>query len=100
LKAANNENDSVQAAAPQKEASKRTDLDKDEVQGVFVIRHDKAEFIPVETGITGTTDIEVLSGLKPGDEIVTGSYKVLRTMRPGVSIKIDNAAPEKKEDES
>ncbi len=100
LKSANNEKDSVQAAAPQKEASKRTDQDKDEVQGVFVIRHDKAEFIPVETGITGTTDIEVLSGLKPGDEIVTGSYKVLRTMRPGVSIKIDNAAPEKKEDES
>ena len=89
----------MQAAAPQKEASKKTDDDKDEVQGVFVIREGKAEFLPVETGITGTTDIEVLSGLKPGDEIVTGSYKVLRTMRPGVSVKIDNTAP-KKEDES
>ena len=99
LKAASDEKGSVQAAAPQKEASKKTDDDKDEVQGVFVIREGKAEFLPVETGITGTTDIEVLSGLKPGDEIVTGSYKVLRTMRPGVSVKIDNTAP-KKEDES
>jgi HlyD family secretion protein len=99
LKVASSEKGSVQAAAPQKEASKKTDDDKGEVQGVFVIRAGKAEFLPVETGITGTTDIEVLSGLKPGDEIVTGSYKVLRTMRPGVSVKIDNTAP-KKEDES
>ena len=99
LKAASSEKGSVQAAAPQKEASKKTDDDKGEVQGVFVVREGKAEFLPVETGITGTTDIEVLSGLKPGDEIVTGSYKVLRTMRPGVSVKIDNTAP-KKEDES
>jgi len=99
LKASSTDKDAVQAAAPPKEASKRADADKDEIQGVFVIRDRKAEFLPVETGITGTTDIEVLSGLKPGDEIVTGSYKVLRTLRPGASVKIDNTAP-KKEDES
>jgi HlyD family secretion protein len=99
LKASGGEKDAVQAAAPPKEASKRADAGKDEVQGVFVIRDRKAEFLPVETGITGTTDIEVLSGLKPGDEIVTGSYKVLRTLRPGASVKIDNTAP-KKEDEN
>jgi len=99
LKANTSEKGAVQAAAPQKEASKKAGEDKDEVQGVFVIRDRKAQFIPIETGITGTTDIEVLSGLKPGDEIITGSYKVLRTLRPGVSVKIDNTAP-KKEDES
>jgi HlyD family secretion protein len=99
LKAASQEKDNVQAAAPSSEASNSTNADKEEVQGVFVIRDRKAEFLPVQTGITGTTDIEVLSGLKPGDEIVTGSYKVLRTLRPGTSIKIDNTAP-KKEDES
>ena len=55
--------------------------------------------MPVQTGITGTTDIEVLERMKEGDEIVTGSYKVLRTLRPGSSVKIDNTAP-KKEDES
>jgi HlyD family secretion protein len=98
LKASNTEQGAVQAAAPQMEASKRTDGNKDELQGVFVIRDRKAEFLPVETGITGTTEIEVLNGLKPGDEIVTGSYKVLRTLRPGASVKVDNTAP-KKEDE-
>jgi HlyD family secretion protein len=86
---------SVEAAAPAPEVSK-TKKD-DEVQGVFVIRKGKAEFLPVETGIAGTTEIEVLNGLQPGDEIVTGSYKVLRTMRPGAKVKIDNSAP-KKED--
>ena len=87
---------SVQAAAPQKDASK-IKMNNDELQGVFVVRGKKAEFVPVQTGITGTTDIEVLSGLKEGDEIVNGSYKVLRTMKPGTSIKIDNSAA-KKED--
>jgi HlyD family secretion protein len=56
--------------------------------------------VPLETGITGTTDIEVLKGLKEGDEIVTGSYKVLRTLRPGASVKVDNAAPKKQEEGS
>jgi HlyD family secretion protein len=90
---------SVQAAAPQNEAAKTKDRDKEEIQGVFVIRNRKAEFMPVETGITGTTDIEVLKGLKDGDEIVTGSYKVLRTMRPGAGVKVDNTAPKKEEGE-
>jgi HlyD family secretion protein len=54
----------------------------------------------VETGVAGTTDIEVLKGLQPGDEIVTGSYKVLRTLKPGASIKIDNSAPKKEEENS
>jgi hypothetical protein len=44
----------------------------------------------VETGITGATDIEVFSGLKDGDEIVTGSYKVIRTIRNEAKIKVDN----------
>jgi len=89
------EKGSVQAAAPQKDASKNKK--ESEVQGVFVIRDKKAQFVPVQTGITGTTDIEVLSGLTQGDEIVTGSYKVLRTVKPGTSVKIDNSAAKKEE---
>ncbi len=90
------EKGAVQAAAPAKDASK----DKEEIQGVFILRNHKAEFVPVDTGIAGTTDIEVIKGLKEGDEIVTGSYKVLRTLRPGSSVKVDNAAPKKEEEES
>lgn len=75
-----------------------SNAEKTDIQGVFVIRGNKAEFVPVQTGITGITDIEITSGLKEGDQIVTGSYKVLRTLKPGTSVKIDNSIP--KVDES
>ena len=88
------EKGSVQAATPHKTVSNS----KEEIQGVFVLRNHKAEFVPVETGIAGTTDIEVLKGLREGDEIVTGSYKILRTLRPGSSVKVDNSAPKKEEE--
>jgi HlyD family secretion protein len=83
----------VQAAAP-------TGGDpKEDLQGVFVLRNKKdAIFVPITTGISGTTDIEVLSGLKEGDEIVTGSYKVLRTLRNGASVKVDNSVKPKEEE--
>ena len=90
---------SVHAAAPvSKDASKDKDQ-KEVVQGVFVIRNKKAEFVPLTTGIAGTSDIEVVDGLKQGDEVITGSYKILRTLRSGSSVKIDNSVP-KKEDET
>ena len=73
--------------------------DKEELQGVFIISNKKdAVFVPVTTGISGTTDIEVTQGLKQGDEIVTGSYKVLRTLRNGASVKVDNTVAPKKEE--
>jgi HlyD family secretion protein len=74
------------------------DPKKDEIQGVFVVNGKKAYFRPVETGISGVTDIEITSGLQPGDEIVTGSYKALRTLKPEASVKVDNSAPKKTDD--
>jgi len=72
---------------------------KEELQGVFVLQNKKeAVFVPVTTGISGPTDIEVTGGLKEGDEIVTGSYKVLRTLRNGANVKIDNSTGTKKEE--
>lgn len=88
--------DAVQAASPQSPAGNP----KEELQGVFVIRDKKATFVPVQTGIAGTTDIEVTSGLKQGDEIITGSYKVLRTLKNGATVKVDNSAPKKEEEKS
>ncbi|HEX4001782.1 MAG TPA: efflux RND transporter periplasmic adaptor subunit [Candidatus Acidoferrales bacterium] len=64
-----------------------------DIQGVFVIRAGKAQFIPVQTGITGVANIEVTGGLQEGDTIVTGSFKALRSLKPGTSVKIDNSAP-------
>jgi HlyD family secretion protein len=81
-------------------AKASTAAQKVDIQGVFVVRNKKVEFTPIQTGITGVTDIEVTSGLQEGDEIVTGSYKVLRTLKPGASIKIDNNAPKHEETNS
>jgi HlyD family secretion protein len=66
---------------------------KEEVQGVFVVENNKAVFHKVETGITGATDIEVLNGLKENDQIITGTYQVIRTIRNLADVKIDNKPP-------
>jgi len=66
---------------------------KTDIQGVFVVRAGKAQFVPVQTGISGVTDIEIASGIHEGDVIVTGSYKALRTLKPGASVKVDNSTP-------
>ena len=67
------------------------------VQGVFAVKQEggklKARFVPVTTGITGATDIEVLSGLSDGEEIVTGPYKTLRALKEGASLKRDLEKP-------
>ena len=78
------------SAAPSKNKPQTT-------QGVYVLSKNAkgrltVNFVPVTTGITGSTDIEVLSGLKEGDEIVTGRYKVLRTLASGTKVKEDNSA--------
>jgi HlyD family secretion protein len=68
------------------------------IQGVYVIETDKggklrAKFVPVATGITGATDIEVLSGLKEGQEIVTGPFKTLRVLKSNSLVKRDTEKP-------
>jgi HlyD family secretion protein len=63
---------------------------KEELQGAFVVANGKAEFLPVTTGITGATDIEVVGGLKEGEQIITGSYKIIRTLRNLAKVKVNN----------
>ena len=75
------------------EKSENDSSQKTEIQGVFVVRAGKSEFVPVHTGITGVTDIEVTDGLHDGDLIVTGSFKALRSLKSGTAVKIDNSAP-------
>jgi HlyD family secretion protein len=68
------------------------------IQGVFIVQEKvkgkpRAIFVPVTTGITGATDIEVLTGLTEGQEIITGPFKTLRTLKGGALIKRDDAKP-------
>jgi HlyD family secretion protein len=90
----NNKGKAAQPAAAPLGAKKESQ----DIQGVFVVnKNNKAEFRTVETGLTGTTDIQVKTGLQEGDEIITGSYKVLRTLRNGAGVKVDNSLASKSE---
>ncbi|MFZ0036618.1 MAG: efflux RND transporter periplasmic adaptor subunit [Candidatus Acidiferrales bacterium] len=91
---------SVTLAATRPDSAAAAAADKQDIQGVFVLRGRKAEFVPVQTGISGVTDIEIVSGLNEGDQIVTGSYKALRTLRPGANVKVDNSEPKRDEQQN
>ena len=73
-------------------------------QGVYVLATIngklRANFVPVATGVTGATDIEALTGLKQGDEIVIGRYQILRALKSGTPVKRDNSTPTTTDDDS
>lgn len=62
---------------------------KVEKEGVFIIKDGVAVFRQVKTGITGTTDIEIVDGLSENEEIITGPYQTLRTLKDNTRIKIE-----------
>jgi HlyD family secretion protein len=62
---------------------------KKETEGVFVIRDTNTEFVPVKTGIAGDKYFEVLSGLKPGDRVITGPLNSVRDLQDGDLIKVE-----------
>jgi HlyD family secretion protein len=66
-----------------------------ETEGVFVVRSGKAEFLPIKMGIAGEKYFEVLSGLKSGDEVITGPYNSVRGMTDGDVVKVDNKTVKK-----
>ena len=63
-----------------------------ETEGVFVVRdkEKRVEFVPIKMGIAGDKYFEVLSGLKPGDQVVTGPYNSVRNIADGDPVKVDN----------
>jgi HlyD family secretion protein len=62
-----------------------------ETEGVFVIREGLARFVPIKIGIAGDRYFEVLAGIEPGDEVITGPYNSVRGMADGDPVKIDNS---------
>lgn len=63
---------------------------KKELEGVFVLENGHARFRPVKLGITGESEVEILAGLGEAEELVTGSYKVLRTIKDGDEVRVEN----------
>lgn len=70
-----------------------TPADKKDVKGVYVLDGNKVKFLAVETGITGESDIEVVSGLQPGQEVITGPSRVLRTLKENDTVKRQTRKP-------
>src|SRR6188472_2348497 len=65
--------------------------ERKEVEGVFVVRENKAVFEMVKTGIAGEKYFEVLSGLKDGDSVVVGPFSSVRTLGDGTLVKVEDA---------
>jgi len=82
------------AAAAEKE--NKAGQTKKEVEGVFMVRDGKAEFVPVKTGIAGDKYCEVVSGLKQGDKVITGPFSSVRDLTDGKAVKFDEKATPKK----
>ena len=66
-----------------------------ETEGVFVMRAGKAEFVPIKMGIAGDKYFEIVDGLKPGDEVITGPYNSVRNLQEGAAVKLDKTAQNK-----
>jgi HlyD family secretion protein len=81
----------VQAATSQPTTAAK-DKGKEEVQGAFQLKDGRAVFVPVESGIMGQSDVEVLKGVQPNEEIVSGPFSVLRTLKNHTKVKVDNSA--------
>lgn len=63
-----------------------------EFEGVFVARHGRAVFVPVKTGIAGERYFEVLEGLNEGDEVITGPFASVRSLREGDAIRVTESS--------
>ncbi len=68
--------------------AKPKDKDRKELKGVFVVRDGKVHFVAAGTGIADQKNIEITSGLAEGDSVVTGPYRVLRTIKEGEAVKV------------
>ena len=65
--------------------------EKKEIEGVFVVKDNKATFMPVKTGIAGEKYFEVMSGVKDGDQVIVGPFSSVRELADGATVKIEAA---------
>jgi HlyD family secretion protein len=76
-------------------AIQETDLkpgqERKELEGVFVVRDNKALFVPVKTGIAGEKYFEVTSGVSVGDQVIVGPFSSVRELQDSAPVKIEKA---------
>jgi HlyD family secretion protein len=62
--------------------------DEEEVEGVFVVREGKARWVPVRIGIAGDRYFEVVSGVRGGETVVSGSYAAVRELEDEDAVQV------------
>ncbi|GLH71608.1 hemolysin D [Geothrix limicola] len=65
-------------------------------EGVWLFEGGKAKFAAVKTGLLGDLNVEVLDGLKGGEKVITGPFRILRDLKGGEQVREDKS---KKKDE-
>lgn len=78
-------------------AAKSPSWKAEEVNVVFVVENGKAVQRPVETGLSDETHVELTTGIKAGQQVITGPYRVLRDLKNGDVVQITQATDEEKE---
>ncbi len=80
------------SSAPARPTEPKEGQSRKEIEGVFVIKDGHSLFVPVKVGIAGEKFFEVLSGLKDGDEVITGPFASVRTLREGDAVRVTTTA--------
>lgn len=76
-------------STPADTAENDEEIEREEFKGVFVVRDGVARFAEVTTGIADQKNIEIISGLEKGDSVISGPYRVLRTIRDGDNVEAE-----------
>jgi HlyD family secretion protein len=92
-KAKETQGEGAASAVNERQQRERERADREALQRVVFLRDgDKVKQVPVETGIADTTHIQIKSGLKDGDEVVSGSFSVItRTLKDGMAVRVEKA---------
>lgn len=76
----------IQALVMKEKKAEGGQAPKDE-EGVFTIEQGKAAFKPLTTGLMGELNVEVLTGLKGGETVITGPFRALRDLKGGEEVR-------------
>ena len=82
----------IQAVVEREGAGEGSGGEEEEIQAVFVIEQGKAVQKKVETGLSDETHVELTSGVKPGDQVVTGPYRTLRDLKDGQAVALSKTS--------
>ena len=62
----------------------------EELEGVFVVRQERAVFVSIDTGIAGDRYFEAVTGLEVGDRVITGPFEVVRNLSDGDPVQVND----------